>query len=78
MQPFSFGIEKGFFKNKFFIRAGMLSDLTEKHFFGKKSNTLYGMGLGFNMKKISVDVAVGIDNDGTVKNLAISGFFLLK
>jgi len=78
MQPFSFGIEKGFFKNKFFVRAGMLSDLTEKHFFGKKSNVLYGMGLGFNMKKINVDVAVGIDNDGTVKNLAISGFFLLK
>lgn len=77
-QPISFGIEKGLFKNKFFIRAGMLNDLTEKHFFGKKSNTLYGLGLGFNMGKIVVDAAVGIDSDGTVKNLAVSGFFIIK
>ena len=78
MQPISMGIEKGFFKNKFFVRAGMLNDLTEKHFFGKKSNALYGLGLGFNMRKITVDVAVGINGDGSVKNLAISGFFLIK
>jgi hypothetical protein len=78
MQPLSIGVEKGFFKNKFFVRAGMLNDLTEKHFFGKKSNALYGLGVGFNMRKIIVDFAIGIDNGGSIKNLAVSGFILVK
>lgn len=78
MQPISFGIEKGFFDNRFFVRAGFLSDLTEKHFFGSKSNALYGMGLGFNMKKFLVDFAVGMDSSGSVKNLAVSGFISLQ
>jgi hypothetical protein len=78
MQPISFGIEKGFFKNKFFVRVGMLSDLAEKYFIGKKSNALYGLGVGFNMRKIIVDLAVGLDNDGTIKNLAVSGFIIVK
>lgn len=78
MQPISFGIEKGFFENRFFVRAGFLSDLTEKHFFGSKSNALYGLGLGFNMKKFLVDFAVGMDSSGSVKNLAISGFISLQ
>jgi hypothetical protein len=78
MQPISLGIEKGFFKNKFFVRAGMLNDIAEKHFFGKKSNALYGLGVGFNMGKVIVDFAVGIDNNGTIKNLAVSGFILVK
>lgn len=78
MQPISFGIEKGFFNNSFFLRVGFLNDLTEKHFFGSKSNVLYGLGLGFNMKKIVVDVALGLDSSGTAKSLAISGFILFK
>lgn len=78
MQPMAFGIEKGFFDNRFFVRAGFLSDLTEKHFFGSKSNALYGLGLGFNMKKFLVDFAVGMDSSGSVKNLAISGFISLQ
>jgi hypothetical protein len=78
MQPISFGIEKGFFNNKFSVRVGMLSDLVEKHFIGKKSNALYGLGVGFNMKKIIVDLAVGLDNDGAIKNLAVSGFIIVK
>jgi hypothetical protein len=78
IQPLSFGIEKGFFENRFFVRAGFLSDLTEKHFFGSKSNVLYGIGLGFNMKRIVVDFAVGMNSSGTVKNLAISGFLIFK
>lgn len=77
-QPVSIGIEKGFFKNKFFVRAGMLNDLTEKKMFGKKSNALYGFGLGFNMRKFMVDVAIGFGSGGSVKNLAISGFILIK
>jgi hypothetical protein len=78
IQPISFGVEKGFFGNKFFIRAGMLNDLTEKDFLGKKSNALYGLGVGFNMGKIVVDAALGMDTHGTVKNLAISGFIMMK
>jgi hypothetical protein len=77
-QPISFGIEKSFFKSAFFVRAGMLNDITEKHFFGKKANVLYGLGMGFNSKKVVVDVALGFDNNGTVKSLAISGFFLVR
>lgn len=76
-QLFSLGIEKGFFKNKFMLRAGFLNDLTEKYIIGNRSNILYGLGFGFNMKKILVDFAVGIDSNGTVNNLAVSGFFLL-
>jgi hypothetical protein len=78
MQPISFGIEKGFFNSRFFLRVGFLNDLTEKQFFGSKSNVLYGLGLGFNMKKIVVDVALGLNSRGTVKSLAISGFILIK
>lgn len=77
-QPISIGIEKSFFNNKFFVRAGMLNDLTEDHFFGKKSNSIYGLGVGFNTQKIVVDLALGFDNNGSVKSLAISGFFIIK
>ncbi|MCP5107999.1 MAG: hypothetical protein GY950_31710 [bacterium] len=52
--------------------------MTEKKFFGKKSNILYGFGLGFNMKRIVVDVGLGMNSDGTIKNLAVSGFILFK
>ena len=78
IQPFSFGVERGFFGNKFFLRAGFLNDLTEKYFLGKKSNILYCLGLGCNMDNVFVDLAIGIDNNGTIDNLAISGFYLLK
>jgi len=78
MQPVSFGIERGFFYNKFFLRAGFLSDLTEPHFLGKKSNILYGLGLGFNIHNIIVDLGLGIDHGGKLCNLAISGMFILK
>ncbi len=78
MQPISLGVEKGFFQNRLFVRAGLLTDLTESHLFGKKSAILYGAGLGFNMKRFLVDVAVGIDSGGSVKSLAISGFIMFK
>lgn len=78
MQPISFGVEKSFFKSQFFVRAGMMTDLTEKKIFGAEANTLYGLGVGFNMKRIVVDLAVGIDSSGGVKNLAVSGFIIIK
>jgi len=78
MQPISFGIEKGFFKNAFFIRAGMFNDFFEKRFFGKDSAALYGLGLGFNLGTVIADFGIGLDSRGNVKNLAISGFILIK
>jgi len=78
MQPISLGIEKSFFQNRLFVRAGLLTDLTESHLFGKKSGILYGTGLGFNMKRFLVDVGLGIDSTGSVKSLAISGFIMFK
>jgi hypothetical protein len=78
MQPISLGIEKGFFSNKFFVRLGMLNDLTEKTLLGKKSNALVGMGVGFNMGKFIVDAAIGLGPNGTVKSLAVSGFILMN
>lgn len=77
-QPISLGIEKGFFKNTFFARVGMLNDLTDSHFWGSKSNAMYTFGIGFNMKNILVDAALAFKDDGTIKCIAISGFFLLK
>lgn len=78
VQLISLGVEKGFFKNKLFIRAGFLSDLTEQYFLGSRSNCLYGLGFGFNMSKILVDFALGIDSGGAVNNMAISGFFMFN
>lgn len=78
MQPVALGIEKGFFNNSFFVRAGFLNDLTEKHFFGSKANALYGLGIGFNMKNYVIDVAIGVDSGGSVKNLAVSGFIIFR
>lgn len=78
MQPISFGIEKGFFNNKLFVRGGMFNDLNQKHFLGNESNALYGLGLGFNLKNFIVDLAIGLNSGGSVKNLAVSGFILVK
>jgi hypothetical protein len=78
MQPISLGIEKGFFSNKFFVRLGMLNDLTEKTLLGKKSNALVGLGIGFNMGKFVIDAAIGLGPNGTVKSMAVSGFILMK
>jgi hypothetical protein len=77
-QPVSLGVEKGFFQNKLFLRAGFLSDLAAKYFMGRKSNVLYGLGFGFNLGNFLVDLALGLDPLGRMKNLGISGFYLIK
>jgi hypothetical protein len=78
MQPISLGVEKGFFKNKLLLRTGFLTDLTEKYFLGTKSNVLYGLGFGFNIGYFIVDFGLGVDSHGSVNNLALSGFFIIK
>ncbi|MEI6614146.1 MAG: conjugal transfer protein TraF [Chrysiogenales bacterium] len=78
VQPVSLGIEKGFFQKKFFLRAGFLNDLSEKNFLGRNAKLIYGIGLGFNLASFLVDFALGLDGLGNVKNLGISGFYLIK
>jgi hypothetical protein len=78
VQPVSLGIEKSFFQNKLFLRAGFLNDLSEKYFLGRNAKILYGIGLGFNLASFLVDFALGLDSLGHVKNLAISGFYIIK
>jgi hypothetical protein len=77
-QPVSLGVEKGLFQNKLFLRAGFLSDLGAKYFFGRKANVLYGLGFGFNLGNFLVDLGLGLDNMGHVKNLGISGFYMIR
>ena len=78
MQPISFGVEKGFFHNKLFVRAGILSDLATEYFIGEKSHSLYGLGFGFNMNKIIVDCGIGLDPNGKITDIAISGFIIVQ
>jgi len=78
VQPLSLGLEKGFFKNKLFLRAGFLNDLSEKSFFGRKAKIVYGMGLGFNLGNFVVDFGMGLDSSGYVKNLGFSGFYTIR
>lgn len=77
-QPFALGVEKGLFRNKLFLRAGLWSDLAAKYFVGRKANALYGFGCGFNLGKLLIDLALGLDAQGRVKNLGISGFYALR
>jgi hypothetical protein len=77
-QPVSLGVEKGFFKNKLFLRAGLLSDLAAKYFVGRKANVVYGLGFGFNLGNFLVDLALGLDPLGRAKNLGISGFYMIR
>jgi hypothetical protein len=78
IQPLSLGLEKGLFKNKFFLRAGLLNDLSQKYFLGRNARVIYGLGLGFNLASFLVDFAIGLDGLGHVKNLGISGFYVIK
>lgn len=77
-QPVSLGVEKGLFQNKLLLRAGFMSDLAAKYFLGPKANILYGLGCGFNLGNFLVDLALGLDPQGRVKNLGISGFYTVR
>ncbi len=54
-----------------------MSDLAAKYFVGRKANVLYGFGCGFNLGNFLVDLALGLDPQGRVKNLGISGFYAI-
>ncbi len=77
-QPVSLGIERSFFNGKFFVRVGMMNDLTEKYLFGSKGKLFYGMGFGIYINKIIIDAGIGIGGDGKVSSMAVSGFFIVK
>lgn len=77
-QPLALGVEKGLFRNKLLLRAGLWSDLETKYLLGRRANALYGLGLGFNLGRFLVDMALGLDSQGRVKNLGVSGFYALR
>ena len=74
VQLAALGVEKGFFANKLIVRAGMSTDVSEDYLLGSRSNSMYGLGVGFNMGKIIVDFGMGLDNQGGISSLSVSGF----
>lgn len=78
VQPVSLGVEATLFQSRLALRAGILSDLSEKHFIGSQANILYGLGMGFNLSNFLVDVGIGLDHSGRVRNLGVSGFYLIQ
>lgn len=78
VRPFSIGIEKSFFQNRFFVRGGLKSDFSEDNFLSGKSDLLYSIGIGFNFNKLVLDAGVAIDGSGRMNALAISGFFAIR
>jgi len=78
VQPISFGIERLFFDGRFSVRAGLMSDLTEKYLFGGKARFMYGMGFGVKIKRVFVDAGIGIGGDGKVNSFAVSCFFIVR
>jgi hypothetical protein len=71
-------VEKGLFRNKLLLRAGMASDLAADYFVGRRASVLYGLGAGFNLGKFLIDLALAFDAHGQVKNLGFSGFYALR
>ena len=78
VQPVSLGVERSFFNGRFFARAGIMSDLTEKYLFGGKGKLFYGLGLGIYINKVLIDAGLGIGGDGKVSSIAVSGFFIVR
>jgi hypothetical protein len=73
-QPISLGLEKGFFGNQMLLRVGMRNDLAESYFLGRKSNVLYGLGIGVQLAQLAVDASLALDRDGRIRSVAVSGF----
>jgi|GEM_PF-808307 len=78
VQPLAIGLEKGFFNNMMFVRAGFMTDIDDQYLVGRKSNMLIGLGGGFHLGNFMVDIAAGIDHKGVLGGLAVSGFALLR
>jgi len=77
-QPLALGVEKGLFRSKLLLRAGLWSDLEARYLVGRRANVLYGLGCGFNLGHFLVDLALALDSQGRVKNLGLSGFYALR
>ncbi len=78
MQIISIGIEKGFFKNMLMLRVGMMSNIAEKFSFGKYSENVYTLGLGFNAGKVLIDSGVSFNSDGSIRAIAIGAYYIVK
>ncbi|HNX97112.1 MAG TPA: hypothetical protein PKK12_05480 [Candidatus Aminicenantes bacterium] len=73
-QPISLGMERSFFNQALWLRIGLGNDLGEEYFLGRKSNMLYGLGIGIQLDKLVIDGALSLDRDGRVRSMAVSGF----
>jgi hypothetical protein len=78
VQPVSFGVEKGFFKNKMFVRLGIMSYINDEYLIGAKSNMVLTMGSGFNIGNFVFNFGAGFDRDGMLNSLAVSGFVMVQ
>ena len=78
VQPISLGIEAAFYQHRIFLRAGIWNDLQEKYFLGNRSNVQYGIGLGFRMNRLILDVGMALDASGSVAGLALGAAFWVQ
>ncbi|MBN1196919.1 MAG: hypothetical protein JXA62_05895 [Candidatus Aminicenantes bacterium] len=78
VQPVSLGVEAAFYQQRIFLRAGIWNDLQEKYFLGDRSNVQYGLGLGFRMSRLVMDIGLALDASGSVAGLAVGAAFWVR
>ena len=78
VQPFSAGIEASFYQQRVFFRAGIWNDLKEKYFLGSRANIQYGLGVGFRMSRVVIDLGMALDSSGSISGLAASAAFWVR
>lgn len=77
-QPVSLGIEKGFFQNSAFLRAGFNTDISRKYILGKNSYMTLSFGVGIRVNAFLVDAGLILNGNGTVNGLAIAGYYVVN
>jgi len=77
-QPLSISMEKGFFHNQLFLRAGLRADLAAEHLLGSQADLLYSMGLSFHLSSLVIDLAASLDNSGRLNALVATAFYIMK
>lgn len=78
VQPISLAVEVALYQQKILLRAGIWNDLEEKYFLGSRSNVQYGLGLGFRMSRVILDVGMALDSSGSVAGLAVGAAILVQ
>lgn len=78
VQPISLAVEFALYQQRIFLRAGIWNDIEEKYFLGSRSNVQYGLGLGFRMSRVILDVGMALDSSGSVAGLAVGAAILVQ